>query len=304
MQQNDHLGQGTQVGHGPKLVSWLRKFVCIGLTLLAMVSLVSACKPIAAKLGLLTIETAAYSLSDKRSENADKFKPEMYFDANNPVEFGMAQAIYEGDEDRVLAYLDSGKVDINHQGKSGFHYVTYAAYVERFEVLKILLEHGADPNQFSTVAHTQLNFSDEDLTPLFIVCRSAWYPKEYIELLLDHGADMYEERVLSPFLLTIASSKEAPKKMQVFIDRGIELNRLFSGYSPIFYTVICRRIDLIERFMDLGVDPFLAKDGDHSLAFQMQEIVDKGLGDAEYIACAKSVMQRLEKLGVQFPVSK
>lgn len=59
----------------------------------------------------------------------------------------------------------------------------------------------------------------------------------------------------------------------------------------------------MDLLWEYGAAPlYIGKDGT-SLAYMLQDIVDNRLGTPEYIDHAKKIMERLEMLGVQFPVS-
>ena len=53
----------------------------------------------------------------------------------------------------VRDYINTGRVDINRPGKAGFTFLMYAVYIEQYDVAKVLLENGADPNILSIVTH-------------------------------------------------------------------------------------------------------------------------------------------------------
>ena len=65
----------------------------------------------------------------------------------------MAKAIYHENKKQIKENVSSGKVDINKPGVSGFTYLLYAIFLERYDIVKVLLELGADPNQLSIIKH-------------------------------------------------------------------------------------------------------------------------------------------------------
>lgn len=101
-----------------------------------------------------------------------KFAPEKYFAEGGERE--LATAIYNNDIRKIRRMIADSIVNLNTSGKSGFHYLLYAIYVEKYEVVKILLENGANPNQLSIIKHPDGTI--QELTPLGCVCRNHWYP--------------------------------------------------------------------------------------------------------------------------------
>ena len=66
----------------------------------------------------------------------DKFKPETYFSRTDYLEFSMAKAIYHENKKQIKENVSSGKVDINKPGVSGFTYLLYAIFLERYDIVK------------------------------------------------------------------------------------------------------------------------------------------------------------------------
>ena len=197
------------------------------------------------------------------------FKPDTYFSRKVDLEMAMADAIYYGNKKLVRDYINTGRVDINRPGKAGFTFLMYAVYIEQYDVAKVLLENGADPNILSVVTHP--DGAVEHLTPLSCVCAHHWYPIKYIKLLAENGADMNDTEV--------------------------------NGYTPIQYAALVGKLDLVDLLWELGANPLYTTSEGISLAYLIQEDVDKKLGTKEYVSHAQAIMKRLEKLGVKFPVT-
>lgn len=51
----------------------------------------------------------------------DKFKPETYFSRTDYLEITMANAIYHENKKKVKEYIQSGRIDVNKPGASGFY---------------------------------------------------------------------------------------------------------------------------------------------------------------------------------------
>lgn len=230
-----------------------------------------------------------------------EFKPDIYFSHKVDLEMAIADAIYYGEKKLVRDYINTGRVDINRPGKAGFTFLMYAIYIEQYDVAKVLLENGADPNILSIVTHP--DGAVEYLTPLSCVCENDWYPMKYIKLLVENGANV-NDTITVPFTLCIAHSGNDSKKIRYLIEHGAKVNTEFKGKTPIQLAAMIGKWDLVSLLWDeYGADPlYVSKDG-RSLAFIVQNSIEKKLGTPKSLAHAQAIMERLEKLGVKFPVT-
>ena len=162
------------------------------------------------------------------------------------------------------------------------------------------MENGADPNILSVVTHPDGGV--ERLTPLSCVCAHHWYPIKYIKLLVENGADM-NDTITAPFLLCIGHSMKDTQKVRYMIEHGANINKEVNGYTPIQYAALVGKLDLVDLLWELGANPLYTTSEGISLAYLIQEDVDKKLGTKEYVFHAQEIMKRLEKLGVKFPVT-
>lgn len=227
-----------------------------------------------------------------------KFVPEQYFTEGSEREF--ATAIYNGNSRKIKKMITDNIVDLNVSGEKGFSYLLYAVFVEKYNIVKILLEHGADPNQLSIIKHP--DGSIEKLTPLGCVCRNHWYPIKYIKLLVEKGANVNDTNI-TPLHACVGNPGKDLKRVRYLIENGANINQVFGDYTPMQRAVLGRRLDLVDLLWDYGANPlYIGKKG-NSLAYMVQKIVNKKLGTPEYVAHAQAIMNRLEKLGVKFPVT-
>lgn len=226
-----------------------------------------------------------------------EFKPKTYFGSG--LELALAENIYYGEKSSVKEYLETGRIDINKPGKSGFTYLMYAIYIEQYSIAKVLLQNGADPNLLSVV--TFPDGSTEKLLPLACICEHEWYPIKYIELLIENGANVNDTRE-SPLINCIIHSGKDQKKVCYLLEQGADINQVRNGLTPIQFAVMGRRLDLVDLLWDRGADPLYINNIGISLGFLIQDIVYKKLGTPEYVAHAQRIMDRLESMGVKFPV--
>jgi len=69
--------------------------------------------------------------------------PEVYFPDGQ--ELKMATAIYEDKPCAIRSLIEEG-IDLNHISKGGMTYLYYAMLNKNYDVMELLLKHGADPN--------------------------------------------------------------------------------------------------------------------------------------------------------------
>lgn len=101
----------------------------------------------------------------------------------------------------------------------------------------------------------------------------------------------------------IIHSGKDQKKVRYLIENGANINQVFGDYTPMQHAVLSRGLDMVDLLWNYGADPlYIGKKG-NSLAYMVQKIVNKKLGTPEYVAHAQAIMNRLEKLGVKFPVT-
>ena len=87
--------------------------------------------------------------------NKSKYMPEKYF--SRGAELSMAENIYYGNKSEIKEMVNNGRVDINTPGKYGFTYLMYAIYIQKYDMAKLLLKLGADPNLLSFALNPQLH---------------------------------------------------------------------------------------------------------------------------------------------------
>lgn len=88
------------------------------------------------------------------------------------------------------------------------------------------------------------------------------------------------------------------------IEHGAKINTEFKGKTPIQLAAMIGRWDLVSLLWDeYEADPlYVSKDGS-SLAFIVQNSIEKKLGTPKSLAHAQVIMERLEKLGIKFPIT-
>jgi len=119
----------------------------------------------------------------------------------NIASAGDVEALYEaagdGDSNRVSALLDGG-VDVNAATGSGSYALNRAAVENEVEVMKILLERGANPN----VQNSQGD------TPLICATKFAGGKSATVKLLVEAGTDLSIQDDKGKTALDYAKAKE------------------------------------------------------------------------------------------------
>ena len=97
-----------------------------------------------------------------------------------------------------------------------------AAYGGHNDVVQVLLDAGADPNQAAAGGWT----------PLFMCVQ--YGTKEVVQLLLDRGADPNKENYIGCTPLQLAARCGFKEKVQLLIERGADPNKAaINGYTPL-----------------------------------------------------------------------
>ena len=239
------------------------------------------------------------------------FKPDAYFSHEIESEMAMANAIYYSNNELVKDYIKTGRVDINTPGKYGFTYLMYAIYIQKYDMAKLLLKLGADPNLLSFVNHPvkgnnpdyiQREEGTFRLMPLSFVCGHPDWDIKYIKLLIEYGADVNATIPFTPIHELIVGGAGDMERIKYLMKHGLDLNVPDnSGDTPIITAAIVRDLDLVEYFLNNGAKPnHINKDG-VSLGYELQLQIEDNLGTPEYIAHAKVIIERLKEMGITFP---
>jgi uncharacterized protein len=169
----------------------------------------------------------------------------------------LAQAVYKNDEKAIKKIIGDKKVGINYlEPKYGKTVLMLAIYHEKYEISKLLLELGADPN-----IHDNFTGSSSIFVALDKCINSLSGDTKFVKLLLKHGAkvnDIQTESIakkhaLSP--LSMASSGSLPVVKQL-VEMGADVNFPYiDGNSPLFQAVAQGRYDIVLYLLENGADP-------------------------------------------------
>ena len=240
----------------------------------------------------------------RRSYKINPPPPEIYFPDGTELE--MATAIYEGSYIRVYLLIKEG-IDLNHVSKGGMTYLFYALLNTDYNMVKLLLENGADPNIHSVFyTHPKLHkkgYSDDESEGVCLEY-SAYkaYHIRYMKLFVKYGANVNDTTYISPLWTAVRDEIQGKEKIKYLVEQGIDLN---CGNNPT--PVICGRAfmyewDIVLFLLDVGADPMASADPADNVASSLQRYYDEGFDlNAEHGRMAQEIKRRLEKRGVKFP---
>lgn len=145
----------------------------------------------------------------------------------------LTTAVMQGNLDQILRLIQAG-VDINAFDSDGNTALLPAVYHGKVEIVRILLQHGADPNK---------NEDDSSMTPLWASARyieaakasfagKGFYPEEgeaiqieIMQLLLQAGADVNLTKDpcgVTPLMVAVDS--QSSKAVRVLLEAGAEVS--------------------------------------------------------------------------------
>ncbi|MEN9918629.1 MAG: hypothetical protein RL662_1065 [Bacteroidota bacterium] len=230
-----------------------------------------------------------------------RYSPEKYF---SQEEMPIAQAIYDENKSELRRLLKMKAIDINKPGKEGYTYLQYAIEQRAYDIVKELLENGADPNVLSPTTYVpgagKQSKPSDDIC-IETVCYSR-YNIKYLKLLVKYGANINDKRVGAPLSQAIVGDQT--DKIDFLLKNGADVNIVAKeGLPPLITAADLGRFELVERFLDLGADPFLEDKGS-SLQKSIQYNIESSEGHPKNKELKRKLIRRLEAQGIKFDFSK
>jgi hypothetical protein len=137
-------------------------------------------------------------------------------------------------------YIDTVVVELKDQLPPMAEDVTFG----RFDVIKYLLDNGADPNQV-----------DKDGNPLIILAAIGGY-KEILKELLDHKANPNKAGKANYTALIYAAKRGEMEPVKMLLDYNADVNaRSSDGRFPLFYGVINNNAEMTRLLLSKGARP-------------------------------------------------
>ncbi|WP_315510180.1 ankyrin repeat domain-containing protein [Alloprevotella tannerae] len=230
--------------------------------------------------------------------------PEVYFPDGQ--ELKMATAIYE-DKPRAIRSLIEEGIDLNHVSKGGMTYLYYAMLNKNYDVMELLLKHGADPNIhskfYTNPAYPKKGYGDDKhIGACLAYCGRRAYDIKYMKLLVKYGANVNDTTSMNPIWATLRDKRQGREKIKYLVEQGLNLNYSQTGTPAICGQALIYEWDMVLFLMDLGADPLAGDDPDFQVAASVQEYFDEGFDiNSKYGKMALEVKHRLEQRGVKFP---
>ena len=157
----------------------------------------------------------------------------------------LMKAVKNGNDWEIRSLLESG-ADVNVKDNDGWSALMYAVrYQNNLEVVRLLLRNGADMTAMNKYGSS----------PLDLAATYSSNPEILRSILKEFKGGQGE--IFRAFVFSITSDvgnhASQIAKLQVFVDRGIQLNRFYEGKTPLMYAAgYSSSTDVIEFLLDNG----------------------------------------------------
>lgn len=157
----------------------------------------------------------------------------------------LMKAVKNGNDWEIRSLLESG-ADVNVKDNDGWSALMYAVrYQNNLEVVRLLLRNGADITALNKYGSS----------PLDLAATYSSNPEILRSILKEFKGGQGE--IFRAFVFSITSDvgnhASQLAKLQVFVDRGIQLNRFYEGKTPLMYAAgYSSSTDVIEFLLDNG----------------------------------------------------
>ena len=157
----------------------------------------------------------------------------------------LMKAVKNGNDWEIRSLLESG-ADVNVKDNDGWSALVYAVrYQNNLEVVRLLLRNGADLTALNKYGSS----------PLDLASTYSSNPEILRSILKEFKGGQGE--IFRAFVFSITSDvgnhASQLAKLQVFVDRGIQLNRFYEGKTPLMYAAgYSSSTDVIEFLLDNG----------------------------------------------------
>ena len=157
----------------------------------------------------------------------------------------LMKAVKNGNDWEIRSLLESG-ADVNVKDNDGWSALMYAVrYQNNLEVVRLLLRNGADLTALNKYGSSPLDLAETYSSN----------PEILRSILKEFKGGQGE--IFRAFVFSITSDvgnhASHLAKLQVFVDRGIQLNRFYEGKTPLMYAAgYSSSTDVIEFLLDNG----------------------------------------------------
>ena len=216
----------------------------------------------------------------------------------DPVQVHMATAIEDQDTHEIAHLIETGAVKagdfanpLPSENAPQYNYLTFAVEFKRKASMKVLLEHGADPNAKSE--------RDGDSA---IGIAAASDDVSLLPMLVASGGNVnMHGRTQEPLTFDAYGSGRF-ENLQFLLDHGINLNAQDEGGETFLeYLAGLRGYDWMLKVLERGADPKIGKRGNtYMTAWTVQ--ASAGRITPVFEAKRQEVIRVLEARGITFPV--
>lgn len=217
-------------------------------------------------------------------------------------EYPVIEAIHNKDKEALKTMMKQGW-NVNSTGKYGMSYLLYAVWEHNYPMTEFLLENGADPNFLSNI-WDETPDDGEPYLPLGTACGGK-YDLKFIKLLIDHGANVNDDRASLPVCESAANNDKG--KIEYLLERGADINKFNHNKETVITDqAIVYKWPMVLWLWDKGADPMKTggtgrkTGGKSNVAYWVQVALD-GTG---LTSEGKQVKSRLESIGVKFPYQR
>ncbi len=163
-------------------------------------------------------------------------------------EYGVTQlmrAAMAGNDWQVRTLIES-RADVNARDIDGWTALMYACrYQQNVQIVKNLIENGA----YVRVRNKY------NVTPLLMAAEYSQNPEILSVLLTDRSAA--DEEVFKAFILTLSSTQTSTEitksKLELFLEKGVAINRIWKGKTPLMYACqYSTSTEIIQLLLDQG----------------------------------------------------
>lgn len=175
----------------------------------------------------------------------------LFINMQNEKGMTLLHEAVQGDKVDIVKYLIDHGADVNKKdnfGRTPLRCVNFWNRNHAPDIIRVLLENRADPNTKDS----------EGETPLAKVCEMG--DEESAKLLVEYGANVNEEngRGATPFHYSIwamAGDRCSASLAKFLIDKGADINaKTKDGQTMLIFAVESKRLDIVKLLIDLKAD--------------------------------------------------
>ena len=227
--------------------------------------------------------------------NGDLLKINRYINQGNDInihsdEFSLLYILVDRNHISCVKEFLRCKANLNIKNlKSGLTPLHIACYNDNLEMIKILLEGGANINEVDNKGNTPLSFLvkyGKDKLIKFLKENGADINKknnskntaieisiqygnlECIKVFLELGYEINKVIQGEMSLLGIATINNKKDIIKYLIEKGADINlRDGLGFTPIIYSILSDKVDLLEYYLEGGADINILTNDNHSILY-------------------------------------